>query len=211
MVREPDGVEGLVTPLIVTRTESPAGIDLPESRKQVIASPDGGRQAPMPLAPVVVSSTEEADTDPMPVPEGNTKVTRLPAPFESPPPFEVVNLTTYTVRAPAAADGAELSTVTLLTNDEEAERADPASATSSTARTDTAAIRRQRLALPCRRRVWVPLTSPALRPSGSQHSPNSRRHLKRELRRRSCGCPIIRVSPAGWAGHAAAIWLWFES
>jgi hypothetical protein len=89
-----DGVEGLVTPLIVTRTESPAAIDAPGFRGQVIVSPDGGLQAPRPLVPVVVSSTEEAETDPRPVPDGNTRLIALPARFDSPPVVEVANVTT---------------------------------------------------------------------------------------------------------------------
>ena len=111
MVSEEDAVEGFVTPLIVTRTESPAAIVLPKFKTQVIASPDGGWQKPTPLTPVVVSSTEEPDTDPSPVPDGNTNVIPLPAAFDSPPVFEAVNVTTYTVFAPATADGEELLTV----------------------------------------------------------------------------------------------------
>ena len=111
MVRELDGVEGLITPLIVTRTESPAAIELPPYKKQVIVSPEGTLHAPTPLDAVVVSSTEEVDTDPRPVPDGNTNVITLPAAFDSPPVAEVVNATTYTVFAPAAADGDEFATV----------------------------------------------------------------------------------------------------
>ena len=114
MVSEEDGVEGLVTPLIVTRTESPAAIELPEFKKHVIVSPEGLLQAPRPLAPVVVSSTEEVNTDPRPVPAGNTNVIRLPAAFDSGPFLEVVNVTTYTVCAPAAADGEELFAATVV-------------------------------------------------------------------------------------------------
>src|SRR5947209_510224 len=140
MVREPDGVEGLVTPWSVIRTASPPAIDVPGFRKQLIVSPDAGVQEPRPLAPVVASSTEEADTDPRPVPDGNIKAIRLFAAFDSPPLFEVVNLTTYTVRAPAAADGEELFTEGSPTDVEEAERAGPASTTSSAPRAATAAI-----------------------------------------------------------------------
>src|SRR5947199_277439 len=93
-VSEPDGVDGLTTPSSVTRTESPAAIESPVNKKQVIVSPDGELQAPTPLAPVVVSSTEEANTDPRPVPAGNTKLISLPAATDSPPVLEVVNLTT---------------------------------------------------------------------------------------------------------------------
>lgn len=191
-VSEADGVVGLVTPLSVTRTESPAAIELPVFKKQVIVSPDGGLQAPRPLAPVVVSSTEEVNTDPRPVPDGNTNVISLP--LDSEPLPEVVNVTTYTVRAPPAADGEELTTWTALTDDGAAERAGPIT-TSIAPSTDAATIQRQRRALPRPRRVSVAFTSPVF-PSGPQRSPNSRRYLTRKLRRRLCLCPLSRVTAA---------------
>src|SRR5690348_6315839 len=171
MVRELDGVEGFLTPWIVTCTESPAAIAAPGFREQVIVSPDGGLQVPMPLVPVVVSLTKEANTEPRPVPGGNTKVIMLE--LDSPPLIEVVNVTTYLVCARAAADGEEFFTEGLLTDDEETERAGPASSISSAPRADTAAIQRQRPAPPRPRRVSVAFTSPVLLPSGPQHPPDS--------------------------------------
>lgn len=127
-VSEAGLVDGLVTPLSSTATESPAVTDAPLKITHVAITPDW-LQFPTSLL-VVVSVTAELTTVLKSVPVGNVTVILLPDAPSRPPVTDVTNATVYDVRAPTAADGGESVTVTLVTWDAWATPARPPSNTS---------------------------------------------------------------------------------
>jgi hypothetical protein len=144
-VSEPDGVPGFVIPLTVTLTLSPAAMLALLNSEHVIDWPEGPEQLPTFVAEVV-SRTEDVKNVVRFVPAGNVIVIWPPPALASMPVADVVNDTTYTVLAPAAADGGVIATETPLTDVAWATPAKPVSSTHSAPIAATAARMRRRVA-----------------------------------------------------------------
>src|SRR3954466_10790453 len=99
----------LTSPASVTVTAVDGAIVAPPNSVHVIVVADGLPHVPSEVAPTFTDALLYEPANP--VPSGYLSVIWLFPAFDSPPVADVVNRVTYCVRAPAAAEGAPMSTV----------------------------------------------------------------------------------------------------